>query len=288
MDAIVIALPNQLHLPAVKAALDAGIRTILLEKPIASTIEEGKEIVDLCTKANATLLIGHHRRSSSRYLTLQNVLASGAIGELVAIQSTYAVMKPHDYFDLAWHTERTGGPLLLNAIHDLDDITYFTNGLKPLSVFASGSNRIRRNPSEDAVSVLIEYEQGVTATYFISDGCPSPWNYDLASEEDERYVGCSDENSLKLFGTKGSLCYPHMNLYYYPENKAGWNHPLKKETFSVEKNDPLASEVAHFVDLCLGTTKKVRCSGNDALNTLKLVTAIFESLDSHSLVKIED
>lgn len=287
LDAVAIALPNQLHLPAVEASLEAGVRNILLEKPIASTVEDGKRIIELCDAAQATLLIGHHRRSSSRYLALRKVLESGRIGDIVSIQSTYAVAKPHEYFELEWHTLRSGGPLLLNAIHDFDDINYFAVDLKPTCVFALGGNSIRGNDTEDAVSALIGYEGGVTATYFISDGCPSPWNYDLASEEDPRYQGRPDENSLKIFGTKGSVCYPHLDIYEYCDGAYGWNHPLKKEHIETEINDPMASEVAHFVDLCQGRETTVRCSGEDALATLKVITAIFDSLDSHQPVVIE-
>lgn len=288
LDAVAIALPNQLHLSAVEASLNAGVRKILLEKPIASTIEDGEKIVAMCKEVKATLLIGHHRRSSSRYLALRSVLESGRIGEIVAIQSTYAVAKPHEYFDLEWHTKRSGGPLLLNAIHDFDDINYFAVGLKPQCVFALGSNSIRGNESEDTVSAIIGYEGGVTATYFISDGCPSPWNYDLASEEDPRYSGCPDENSLKIFGTKGSICYPHLDVYEYPDDAYGWSHPLLKEHIEAEKNDPMASEVSHFVDLCQGRETTPRCTGENELDTLKVISAIFESIDSHAPVAIAE
>ena len=79
VDAVAIALPNQLHLPATKACVDAGVKYILLEKPIASTPEDGQAIIDICNEAGATLLIGHHRlRPASRAQELPHVAPSSS------------------------------------------------------------------------------------------------------------------------------------------------------------------------------------------------------------------
>ncbi|MBS5098380.1 MAG: Gfo/Idh/MocA family oxidoreductase, partial [Eggerthella sp.] len=53
LDAVVIALPNPLHWPATDAALEAGIRNILLEKPIADEEDDAKKIIAACKEANA-------------------------------------------------------------------------------------------------------------------------------------------------------------------------------------------------------------------------------------------
>lgn len=68
LDAVVIALPNNLHWPATEAALKAGIKNILLEKPIADSVEDARKIIDACKEAGANLLIGHQRRSSATTL----------------------------------------------------------------------------------------------------------------------------------------------------------------------------------------------------------------------------
>ena len=106
LDAVAIALPNGLHVSATRNALDAGVRNILLEKPIANTVEEANEIIAMCKEADATLLIGHHRRSSTKYLFLRDFIASGKLGDLVGIQATYAIAKPYNYWDVEWHTKR--------------------------------------------------------------------------------------------------------------------------------------------------------------------------------------
>ncbi len=285
LDAIAIALPNKLHVESVELSLAAGIRNILLEKPIASTVVDAEHIIKICKDAGAILLVGHHRRSSSKYQLLREIIDSGRIGKIVGIQSNYAIAKPHAYYDVEWHTKKGGGPLLINAIHDFDDLNFVT-GMKPARVYAAARNTVRGNEVEDSVSAVVEYQEGVTASYFVSDGTPGPWNYDLAAEENTFFTMCPGENSLRVFGTKGSFGFPNMDLYYYDENAFGWTSPLIHEHFDVEKNDPMTAELDHFVDLCRGRETQPRCTGENALDTLKVINAILESADTRMPVEL--
>lgn len=285
LDAVAIALPNKLHLPAVEKSLAAGIKNILLEKPIASTVEDAEKIIQLCKEAGAVLLVGHHRRSSSKYQLLKSVIESGKLGDIVGIQSSYATAKPHSYYDVEWHTKKGGGPLLINAIHDFDDLNYVADR-KPVKVYAAANNTIRGNEIEDSVSAVVEYEGGVTASYWISDGTPSPWNYDLAAEENTFFTMCPGENSLRVFGTRGSFGFPNMDLYCYSPDDYGWTSPMIHEHLECVKNDPMTAELEHFIDLCKGRETKPRCTGEDGLATLKVINAILESCDSGSPVQI--
>ncbi|MGI6590071.1 MAG: Gfo/Idh/MocA family protein [Eggerthellaceae bacterium] len=289
VDAVAIALPNQLHLPATKAALDAGIKQVLLEKPIANTSEEGQQIIDLCKDAGATLLVGHHRRSSNLFLFLKDFLKSGRLGRIIGIQSTFAIAKQKDYWDAEWHQHAGGGPLLVNAIHDIDDLNNVT-GMTVKRVYAASRNTLHGFESEDNVSVLFEFAEGATATYFVADGTPSPWNYDLLAHENEQWSPETGENSMLIFGDKGSFGFPNMDFYHYPSDdpdQYGWRHPLVKEHFEVDRNDPMEAEVNHFIDLALGRETVPRCSGEQALASLKVINAVIESSETGQIVNID-
>lgn len=285
LNAVAIALPNGLHVEAVEESLAVGIKNILLEKPIANTVEEAQHIIDICKEAGATLLIGHHRRNSPRYLFLRELIKSGRLGKIVGLQSSFAIAKPYAYFDVEWRVKKGGGPLLINAVHDFDDLNYLT-GMKPVRVYAAARNNIRNNEVEDSVSVIVEYEGGATATYFLSDGTPGPWSYDLAAEENLNYGLCNNENSLRIFGTEASFGFPHMDLYYYDKDHYGWNEPLLKEHFDLEINDPMAAELDHFVDLCQGRETTPRCTGEDALDTLRVIKGIQKSAETRQVVDL--
>ena len=264
LDAVAIALPNGLHVSSTRACLDAGVKNILLEKPIANTVEEAQEIIAMCNEAGAMLLIGHHRRSSSKYLFLRDFIESGKLGDLVGVQASYAI-----------------------AIHDIDDLNY-TTGMKANRVYAAARNTIRGNEIEDSASIVIEFENGITATYFISDGTPGPWNYDLAAEENHFFKWCPGENSLRFFGTKGSLGFPNMDFYHYADDDHyGWGEELIVEHYEIEKNDPMTAELEHFADLCTGRETKPRCTGEDGIATLKVINAILESAETRKVVDIK-
>ncbi len=285
LDAVWISLPNQLHRIATENAVAAGIKFILLDKPIADTVEDAEAIIKVCNDAGATLLIGHHRRSSSKYLLLREIIDSGRLGDVVGIQSSFAIAKAHSYFDVEWRVTEGGGPLLINAIHDFDDLNYVT-GAHPVKVYATTRNTIRHNPVEDSAQVIVEYDNGVTAGYFISDGTPSPWNYDLAAFENPFLTMAPGENSMHVFGTKGSFGFPNMDLYYYDENDFGWWSPMLHEHFEYEKIDPYVSELAHLVDLVKGRETVPRCSGENGLDTLKVINAIKESAATGEAVRL--
>lgn len=160
--------------------------------------------------------------------------------------------------------------------------------MKVTRVYAAARNTIRGNEVEDSASIVIEFDNGVTATYFISDGTPGPWNYDLAAEENHFFQWCPGENSLRFFGTQGSFGFPNMDFYHYvDDDHYGWAEKLVMEHFDVEKNDPMTAEIEHFADLCLGRETVPRCTGEDGVATLKVINAILESAETGKLVEID-
>ena len=80
---------------------------------------------------------------------------------------------------------------------------------------------------------------------------------------------------MRIFGTEGSFGFPHMDLYYYGKDHYGWNEPLLKEHFDLEINDPMAAELAHFVDLCQGREHGPRGTGQTPLIRCASLTAYF-------------
>ncbi len=283
LDAVVIALPNGLHWPAVESALNAGIRNILLEKPIADSEEDALKIIEACRKERATLLVGHQRRSSATMLFLKRFIEEGKLGDLVGIQCSATYAKPDSYF-VGWHTET--GPLLLNTIHDVDDFHYFT-GRKVERVYAAARNSIRNGKIEDSVSAVLEFEGGLTCSYFVSDGVPSPWGYDMAAQE-MHFMNCyHGENSLRVFGTKGSFGLPNMDFFDYLPERYGWTEPLQRHHFEVGRPDPATATLDHFADLCDGIETVPRCTGEQGLATLKVVQALLESAKTGKIVQCD-
>lgn len=86
IDAVIIALPTHLHLSCAKEAAEMG-KHILLEKPLARNVVEGKQIISTAHKNNVKLMVGYPFRFSSGFLALKDKIENGELGE---IQIAYA------------------------------------------------------------------------------------------------------------------------------------------------------------------------------------------------------
>lgn len=271
LDGVIITLPNHLHKEAVEYCADKGLHC-LVEKPIADTTAAAREMIDHCREKRVQLLVGHHRRYSAKINHLKQLLETKVIGELIGVNMVWALAKDHDYYKEAWRVKAGGGPLLINGIHDLDNLLYVT-GLKIESVYAAGRNKIRSAEVEDAVTAILEAEDGTVIHYFLTDGVPSPWSYEFNLKENPIYH-FYEEDCYHFFGTKGSLAFPSFRCYQYREGAYGWKHPLMETQYlPVGTVDPIAAELAHFEDVLKGEAVP-RVPGEAGLRTLEVLEAI--------------
>ena len=140
-DAMIIALPDDLHYECCMKALDLGYE-VLVEKPIAQT---GRQCLDIAAKTRkAGRVVGtcHVLRYAPYFIALREVLRSGAIGDLVSIQHMepiqYAHMA-HSYVRGNWRDSKASTPIILaKSCHDLDIIKWLI-GKRCVSISADGS-----------------------------------------------------------------------------------------------------------------------------------------------------
>lgn len=83
---VIVASTGPYHAPAVRAAVAAGARYILCEKPMATSGAEAREMADLCAQAGCRLAVNLSRRYAPRYIELRALLASGALGAIRHVQ----------------------------------------------------------------------------------------------------------------------------------------------------------------------------------------------------------
>ncbi|UTR07239.1 Gfo/Idh/MocA family oxidoreductase [Alkalihalobacillus sp. LMS6] len=271
LDGVIVTLPNQLHHEAVKMCADAGIHC-LVEKPIADTVSLGKEMVDYCKEKEIKLLVGHHRRYSSKLNALRRLIQEKKIGKLISVNMMWVLAKDKPYYNEPWRVKKGGGPLLINGIHDIDNLRYVTNA-EVESVYALGKNLIRGNNVEDSLSAMMELNNGATVNYFLSDGVPAPWSYELTMKENVKYPKY-DEDCYYFFGTEGSIAFPSMRMYRYKEESYGWEHSLVEEAIEFESMvDPIVEELVHFTKVIRGL-EEPRVPGEEGVKTLEVIEAI--------------
>src|SRR5678816_3984369 len=118
-EAVIIATPNALHAGHGALCCARGIH-FLVEKPVTATLDEAAELVRAVQDSGVRTLVGHHRRYLAVVQQAKALIAQGALGDLVGTSVVWATRKPDDYFKATWRTEPGGGPLLINAIHEID------------------------------------------------------------------------------------------------------------------------------------------------------------------------
>lgn len=267
-DGVIIATPNALHVEVGLACVERGV-PMLVEKPIADTVAASRQLVTAAERAGVPLLVGHHRRHNPILEKAREIVQGGGIGRLTAVTALWLLQKPADYFDVAWRREAGGGPLLINAIHDIDDLRFVCGEIDEVRAFTSSATRGFK--VEDTAAVVLRFGNGALGTLTVSDAVAAPWSWELASGESPVYPR-QDENCYFFAGTEGSLALPSLELWSY-KGKKGWYQPLSLEKLQVKGEDPQARQLRHFCRVIRGE-EKPRIDGADATRTLAVAEAI--------------
>jgi predicted dehydrogenase len=279
-DAAIIAAPNVLHAPAGIACAERGIH-MLVEKPIADTIGAATRLVEAAEDAGVALLVGHHRRYNPIIEKAREIVQSGRIGQPTAISAQWMLMKAADYFDAEHRRLPGAGPILTNAVHDIDDLRHICGEIASVQAFVSTA--VRHLPVEDSAAILLRFAGGALATLTVSDTAVSPWSWELTSGENPLFPR-HDENCYLISGSEGALTVPRLEIWRYGDQK-GWSHPLQYERLNVAAHDPLVRQLEHFCEVVAGKAQ-ARVSGRDAMRTLLAVEAIFTAARSGQAVEL--
>ncbi|MEX5719970.1 Gfo/Idh/MocA family protein [Geodermatophilus maliterrae] len=273
-DGVVLATPNRLHVEGGLACVAAGV-PVLVEKPLADTVEAATRLVEAAETAGVPLLVGHHRRHSPVMARAREVVIGGALGRVVAVVGTALFAKPDDYFDVGggWRRQAGGGPVLLNLVHEVDGLRWLVGDV--VRVHATVSNAVRGLPVEDTAALVLTFAGGALGTFLVSDAAASPRSWEQTSGEDASYPSHPDEDCYHLAGTAGSLSVPTMRLRRF-SGPPSWWEPFETATLDVGRRDPLAAQVEHFAAVVRGEVEPV-CGGRDGLATLRVLEAVVES-----------
>ncbi|OUL99065.1 Gfo/Idh/MocA family protein [Variovorax sp. JS1663] len=272
LDGVVLATPNLLHVPGALACIEAGV-PVLLEKPVADTMEEAIRLADAVEAAGVPVLVGHHRRHSAILEAARETIASGRLGRLVAVTASATFHKPDEYFDAAWRRQKGGGPILLNLVHEIDNLRALVGDI--VEVQATGSNAIRGFEVEDTVAITLRFANGALGTFMLSDAAASPRSWEQSSGENHDFDHHPDQDCYVIAGTRGSLQVPTLRVYEYLGAASWWN-PLVKSQVEIREIDPLVRQLDHF---CAVVRREVppRVTVRDAIRTLAVTLAIDEA-----------
>ena len=275
---VVVATPNVTHAQITVDCLERGA-AVLVEKPIADTLEDGRRIRDASRATGLPVLVGHQRRHNPIMRKAKAIVGGGTLGRPVTATVLCTWQKPRDYFDVTWRREKGGGPILINLIHDIDLMRHLYGEIE--SVQALASNAVRGYEVEDTAVVTLRFRNGALGTVTVSDTTVAPWNWDLSAGEAERFPR-QDVNAHFYSGTEGSLTLPRLEVWRYRKDQGaaeGWHDPLTLERTAVHTGDPYTEQLRHFAALVDGKEEPV-CSADDGFRTLEATLAVTQAAAS--------
>jgi predicted dehydrogenase len=270
-DGLIVASPNALHLTMAQDSIAHGVPA-LVEKPVTDTVAAAQVLLQAVRRSGVPVLVGHHRRHNPRIKAVRETIASGQLGRLTAVVGLWLLKKPDDYFEVAWRREQGGGPILINLVHDIDNLRFICGEIE--EVQALTSNKVRGFAVEDTAALLLKFASGALGTVTISDVTPAPWSWELSSGENTAYPK-QDQPCYLFAGTRGSLSVPNMELWSYPGDD-GWYAPLRRTEVAVSPFDPLVEQLRHFLAV-IARREVPLVSVEDAMGTLAVVEAVKEA-----------
>ncbi len=272
-EGAIIATPNDLHVPLSLACVERGI-PVLVEKPVADTVEAARCLADAAEVSGVPILVGHHRRHSPIVGKAREIVCSGALGDLVAVSALFLVHKPDDYFQAAWRRRTGGGPVLINLIHDVDSLRFIVGEIA--AVQAVTSNRRRGLEVEDTAAILLRFESGTLGTVALSDTAVTPWSWELTAGERTSYdFPRTGQDCYFLAGTKGALGVPSLRMWRQ-DVAQDWQAPLPEERARITDGDPIRNQAAHFAEVVRGQATPL-ITARDAARTLEVTLAVTRS-----------
>ncbi len=267
-EAVSIAVPTALHEEVAAAVLKAGAH-VLIEKPIAATVDEGRRLIELARSLNRKLMVGHIVRFNPAIQALKAKLEAGELGRIFQVFCRRAGPFPARIRDV--------GVVVDLAPHDVD-IMRFLTGLDPERVYAETEQRIHTD-HEDLIFGLLRFPEGVTGALEINWLTPTKLR------------------EVLVLGERGMFRVDDLtqDLYFYENTQAtglGWPQlsNLKGVSegsmtrYALQRFEPLKAELQGFLK-AVQEDGPVPVSGEDGLAALRLALALVESGETHQVVR---
>jgi len=236
-DAVSICVPTSLHYEVARTCMLAGVH-VLVEKPIAATVEEGEQLLSLADSQGVKLMVGHIERFNPAIRKVKEIVEKGEIGKVVSIAARRVGVFPPQIKDANIAVDL--------AIHDIDIVNYLLG--KPADMVASAKSRNHIESRDDSVEILLKC--GETSAYIQAN-----------------WITPVKIRKLSITGTDGYLemDYIHQKIQLFKSNyekyrdtpgkRGGYADYVLKYMdpdiieYNVAKKEPLKEELQFFLNM---------------------------------------
>ncbi len=268
-EAVSIVVPTALHEKAATVAMEADAH-VLIEKPIAASVEEGQRIIERAHRLSRQLMVGHIVRFNPAIQALKKKLQAGDIGRIFQIVCRRVGPYPARIRDV--------GVVVDLATHDID-IMRFLTGLEPRRVFAETEQHIHTD-HEDLMFGLLRFAGGLTGALDINWLTPTKVREILVLGD--RGLFRVDDLTQDLYFYENA----HTNGDLWPalQTLRGVSEGAMTR-FALERYEPLRAELQAFIRTVRGEAP-VPISGEDGLHAVSLALALVESGRTHRVIEV--
>ena len=273
VQAVYIAVPHYLLAPLTQHVLNSG-KHVLTEKPLAISLAEVDELIELASNRNLALGVFYEMRYAPAHDQARELIQAGAIGSIVGIQIQTLIDKPLSYWQSGYtgrsmspwrgiKAQAGGGVVLMNTSHLLDALTYIT-GLRVTNVSAEVGMLVADVEVEDFATAALRFNNGAIGS--LTAGA--------------HIKGAHNDEYFSIYGTEGQIRLPDpygsnaMQLYL----QRGWDDYASDRWHSIQLEPiPVYERAIEEFAQAVQTKKCAPINGHDARYVLSVVLAIYQS-----------
>ena len=249
LDAVSIVVPTTLHMPVGLDVIASGAN-LLVEKPIADSLENAEILTRAADDAGVKLMVGHIERFNPAVTKLKEIIDSGLLGKIVSISARR--VGPYN------PRIRDVGVILDIGVHDIDVISYLYSK-RVNEVYSIAGADI--HSFEDHAVIVLRYD------------------HEFSGIVETNWLTPHKVRNLTVIGVSGVAYLDYIDQTVELHD-GEWIRKAK-----VEKAEPLKRELEHFIDSISNGTKPVT-SGADGIHALEVAMAAIKSYHESRAVKI--
>lgn len=290
LDAVVVTTPNKFHEEVAIAALDTGL-DVLLEKPLAHSLESARRIVDAAADSDGFCMVGFNNRFANGVEVFKSYQREGRFGEITHVEANY-IRRRGIPGRGSWFTSKDiagGGALIDIGVHAIDLSLYFMEFPDVLEV--SGTVRSQFGRREDYAYLEMWGDDTGASSFDVSDSASA-------------FIRCADGRSISLevawaanrednenFIIRGTEAGAKFNLEdgtlkFYETGKGGADHFADTEV-KTRINDTHKSEQETFLDAVSRGEPPEGNTVEEGLIVQEVIDAIYRSSDVERAVEID-
>jgi 1,5-anhydro-D-fructose reductase (1,5-anhydro-D-mannitol-forming) len=267
VDAVYIATTNERHREECIAAAEAG-KHVLCEKPLATSLEDARAMVDACARAGVVMGVNHHLRNAGVHRAIRDAVKAGRIGRPLAARVVHGGSLPEHL--RTWRLQDAsggGGAIMDLTVHDADLLRFLlTDEPEAVSAFAQNGG-IAAPGVEDAAVIQLRFASGLIAQ--LHDSFTTPYSRTM----------------VEVHGAEGSItaldCMPQR-----PGGTAAIRTAAGEEQLKLTHENYYVRGVRAFHEAIAGRGEPV-CTGEDGVRSLAVALAARRSAESGRAEAIE-